>query len=76
MNPKNIPSKITLTTPEGEFVMEACDCLLCALDIEPWEEEGVWIARTPAYLGLEGHGFCEEEAVNNLLEFISGIPWN
>lgn len=38
--------------------------------------DGVYFAGTFEVPGLLGQGDCEEEAVNNLLEFIHSIEWN
>lgn len=66
MNPEDLPE---------EIILDGCSCG-CALEIDVEMFDGVYFAGTFEVPGLLGQGDCEEEVVNNLLEFIDSIPRN
>lgn len=70
MNPEDLPESVEIT------ISDECDCPLCAMEIEVEFFEGVWFATSPYAPGLIGSGFCEEEAVGELVGFLQAIPLN
>lgn len=53
-----------------------CTCEACSLEIEVEPYKDLFFGSTYELPGLLGVGDCEEEAVNDLLEFVTSIPNN